>query len=61
MPAALNTMKRTVNPDSPIWIPLLANVILLLLAAVGYVYTYVEPPSITQLTRMVNTAVRPAT
>jgi hypothetical protein len=55
----VNTMKRTVNPDSPIWIPLLVNVILLFLAAVVYVYNYSEPPTITQMTKMLNTAVRP--
>ena len=54
----VNTMKRTVNPDSPIWIPLVCNILLLFLAAVFYVYNYVEPPSITQMTKMINTAVR---
>lgn len=55
----VNTMKRKVNPDSPIWIPLVANIILLFLAGVVYVYNYTEPPTITQMTRMINTAVRP--
>ncbi len=41
---SVNTMKRKVNPDSPIWIPLLANTILLLATGVIYVYNYTEPP-----------------
>lgn len=55
----VNTMKRTVNPDSPIWVPLLVNVILLFIGSVVYVYNYVEQPSITQMTRMINSAVKP--
>lgn len=58
--ASVNTMKRTVNPDSPIWIPLLANLVILLFAGVFFIYNYNEPPSITQMTRIINTATRPA-
>jgi hypothetical protein len=58
--APVNTMKRTMSPDSPIWIPLLLNVILLFIGSVVYVYNYVEQPSITQMTRMINSAVKPS-
>ena len=56
---SVNTMKRTVNPDSPIWIPLVANIMMLLAVGVVFIYNYNEPPSITQMTKMINTATRP--
>lgn len=55
----LNTMKRRIDPDSPIWIPLLINVLFLILAACAYVYYASDMPPTNNIVKMVNTAVRP--
>jgi hypothetical protein len=55
----LNTMKRRIDPDSPIWIPLLINTFLLILAGCAYIYYASDMPPTDNIVKMVNTAVSP--
>jgi hypothetical protein len=47
-----NTMKRTLNPNSPIWAPLAANTGLLLVAGLLFIYNYTNLPSAEQIDKI---------
>ena len=47
-----NTMKRTLNPNSPIWAPLAANTGLLMIAGLFFIYNYTNLPSAEQIDRI---------
>jgi len=51
-----NTMKRTLNPNSPIWAPLAANTGLLLVAGLLFIYNYTNLPSAEQIDKIAGQA-----
>jgi len=39
-----NTMTRSIDPDSPTWVPLVLNVILILVSGSVYIYNLPDEP-----------------
>ena len=50
-------MRRKISPESPIYIPFVFNLILLLIAGCIYVYTVTDLPSVDQVARLATASV----
>jgi hypothetical protein len=51
--AKANTMKRKLVPNSPTWIPLVVNLVLIFIAGMLYVYNAVDMPTVKEINSLV--------
>jgi hypothetical protein len=52
-----NPMRRKISPESPIYIPFVFNLILLVIAGCVYVYTVTDLPTVDQVARLATASV----
>jgi hypothetical protein len=45
-------MRRKISPESPIYIPLVLNILLLVIVGCVYLYNYTELPTVDTLSKM---------
>jgi hypothetical protein len=52
-----NPMRRKISPESPIYIPFVFNLVLLVIAGCVYVYNATDLPSVDQVARLATASV----